>query len=728
MAQSKKTILICCVFILGMSLPDAWARRHRDETERASKPQSVETSTPSADESVRPLPVEDLATWDALLSSQIPAVWLKQAEALRQASRYLSSGEIALTLQALKQIPDDSILNPEARYLKARALMQQEKHAEALQLLQTRFDFESPQDSDEFWLRANLLAETQQIQTLQKSIADIEQRYPQDKNTQIKGHYFLGKGLLKAGFKNEALRQFETVLVVYPGSEYDQRILALLKKDNLSVESILSEALLNQRAEKLLTTGYAHEGRALIEKLASRDPQRYQERLAYAYFCERRYPEAAALYEDILKQGRTQTDRLTLHTRLAQAYARSKKSLKAIEVNREIMKLAPSSAAAKQARGKLGFLYFDAGSYQKAIEEFGVPKSKGKNQSSALQNWYRFWAYFLKKDYPAALQEAKFNLAHPTRDQPSSLWLYWIGRVYEKMDQHAAAKKYDAQLVERDPDGYYGLLARQRLQSSHLAPRTLISPSLVRVTAAKPTQNTLTAEELHRLPELQRALLLYRAGFDARAFSATQDFLKSYRGVVSAPLVRTLQNAGNFHHSFALKGAASSGRVPACDSACAERFAYPFAYEKYVRPFAKSQNVNPTLVQAVMRQESAFKPLVASNAFAYGLMQIIPPTAATVAHDIGYPHFHTEKLKEPKTNLLLGVAYLQQLLAHFSGETVFAIAAYNAGPEAVDRWRKQYPDVSLDVFIELIPYTETRDYVKKVLVNALFYERLYPSF
>jgi soluble lytic murein transglycosylase-like protein len=151
----------------------------------------------------------------------------------------------------------------------------------------------------------------------------------------------------------------------------------------------------------------------------------------------------------------------------------------------------------------------------------------------------------------------------------------------------------------------------------------------------------------------------------------------------------------------------------------------------YVRPFwptilktAERYNVDPHLVAAVIREESRYNPVAISRSGAVGLMQLMPRTARIVADQLGLSNFSTGQLIDPQINILLGTKYLQELQCRFFvGDEINAIASYNAGPGAMKRWKKKYgPIVDEDVYIEKIPYPETREYVKKVLRSYWVYK------
>ena len=133
---------------------------------------------------------------------------------------------------------------------------------------------------------------------------------------------------------------------------------------------------------------------------------------------------------------------------------------------------------------------------------------------------------------------------------------------------------------------------------------------------------------------------------------------------------------------------------------------------------------DPYLVAGVIREESRFDPVALSSAGAFGLMQLMPGTARGAARNAGVPPPDARALANPATNVLLGTVVLSELLRQY-GRVDLAVAAYNAGPAAVNKWLAQRPGLDAAAFVENIPYTETRGYVKTVLESAAIYRWLY---
>ena len=148
----------------------------------------------------------------------------------------------------------------------------------------------------------------------------------------------------------------------------------------------------------------------------------------------------------------------------------------------------------------------------------------------------------------------------------------------------------------------------------------------------------------------------------------------------------------------------------------------PRAYEWLVVPAANRYGLDPNLLLAVMRVESAYQKHIVSYAGAVGLMQIMPRTGQLIAHALGHDDFTPADLLDPRVNLDFAAWYLASLLQRFDGHLPLAIAAYNGGPHNVRRWiQESAPGTPLDVLLERIPFTQTHRYVRKVLVNYQAY-------
>ncbi|HEY1417653.1 MAG TPA: lytic transglycosylase domain-containing protein, partial [Myxococcaceae bacterium] len=198
----------------------------------------------------------------------------------------------------------------------------------------------------------------------------------------------------------------------------------------------------------------------------------------------------------------------------------------------------------------------------------------------------------------------------------------------------------------------------------------------------------LAARRTGQPPEAQRLLV--------EALARTGD-VRSAHGVARLTLRRDL----------------SGPVVPASRDLWA--IAYPDAFRDLVVRYTRGSAVEPELLQALMREESALDPKALSWAGAVGLTQLMLPTAREVARSLRLRAPSAEQLQNPSTNIQLGAAYLARLLQRFDGNVALAVASYNAGEGAVSRWRAARPETELDRWVEEIPLSETRGYVKRVL-------------
>jgi soluble lytic murein transglycosylase len=152
--------------------------------------------------------------------------------------------------------------------------------------------------------------------------------------------------------------------------------------------------------------------------------------------------------------------------------------------------------------------------------------------------------------------------------------------------------------------------------------------------------------------------------------------------------------------------------------------AFPRPHIQAVTEESARQGVDPALIYAVMREESAFDPEAVSPANAYGLMQVISPTARRFGKELGLP-YDRRALTTPRVNIAVGIRVLANYQSYFPGDPLLVIPGYNAGPGKPKRWAKDLPSADFDLWVELIPYRETRRYTKRVLASRGAYAFLY---
>ncbi|MFM5138008.1 transglycosylase SLT domain-containing protein [Aeromonas rivipollensis] len=289
----------------------------------------------------------------------------------------------------------------------------------------------------------------------------------------------------------------------------------------------------------------------------------------------------------------------------------------------------------------------------------------------------------------------------PMALQKEDRWRYWLARSLEVQGRQKPAR--ELYLETANLRGFYGFMAAQRTgvpyriknQSvGHKVPdwRTASSrwPFLVRVRELL-AMNEITAARSEWIHNMDRNPVAQRLEFGHIAL-----------------------NQG--WHELAIL---SSIRAEAWD---AIDLRFPLPLKRTFSQMAQERTMNTSLLYAISRQESALYPLAQSPVGARGLMQLMPATARETAAKLGVPYRNEQQLFDPTMNIRLGSAYLKRLLDVYDGNRILAAAAYNAGPGRVKRWREQSTNKPMDVWVESIPYRETRNYVQNVLSFDLIYQ------
>ena len=282
-------------------------------------------------------------------------------------------------------------------------------------------------------------------------------------------------------------------------------------------------------------------------------------------------------------------------------------------------------------------------------------------------------------------------------------WRYWHGIALQRNNRIPEGASILAELAKER--SYYGFLAADELG----LPYALGSSAFV--------ANEERLTEISARPDLVRARELFLVGLDGRGRSEW-DAVVSYFDTADKMQAAILANRWGWH-SRAIAAAASVGDYD--DLA----LRYPMPYNETFQEYAADASIAPTWAYGVARSESLFMRDVRSSAGAIGLMQLMPATGKKVARRIKLPYSGLDTLTNPDSNIRLGTMYLGDMAKRYGGDRVLATAAYNAGPHRVDAWLPQVGELDARVWIENIPFNETRGYVRRVLAaETIFHWRM----
>ena len=366
-------------------------------------------------------------------------------------------------------------------------------------------------------------------------------------------------------------------------------------------------------------------------------------------------------------------------------------------------------AAAEMLRGKLGARFAE----EDVKYLWGrIAYEAARRLLPEARDWYRLAADTELNDEQLAwkaraamraadwetLRDAIDRMSVAARQDPA--WSYWYGRALAAEGRADGARAYYLRIA--GAPHFYGLLAAEELGYIPAIPEPFHVPGEDEVAAAA------------RVGGLARALELYR--LDLRT-EATREWRFTLRGMSDAQLLAAAELARRAEiFDRAINTASETEHLHNYQL----RFLAP--YREVFSTHARAFDLEEAWVLGLVRQESRFISNARSAAGARGLMQLMPATASWVARQLGLRNYNPSRVAEIPTNIVLGTRYLKFVLDEL-GHPLLASAAYNAGPGRARRWRDERP-LEGAVYAETIPFPETRDYVKRVMSNTMYYSQL----
>lgn len=280
------------------------------------------------------------------------------------------------------------------------------------------------------------------------------------------------------------------------------------------------------------------------------------------------------------------------------------------------------------------------------------------------------------------------------------LWWYWTARVMERTGDDAKARQLFALLARNRH--YYGFLAADRLGAAYAMQHEALGERAEEVRALDAQPGLQAAREFHAIGELEEAR-------------------RQWNFSIARLSPRELEAAAVLAHNWGLTDRAIY-TLSRLDNANDVDLRFPLLYRDIVDASARDYAIDPSWIYGVMRQESAFVVDARSPAGALGLMQLMPHVGRATAKRLRFKLAGEAGLLEVQTNLRLGAAFLKNMLRRYDGHQALATAAYNAGPSRVKAWLPAEGMMEGDIWIETIPFEETRAYVKNVLAFSVVYD------
>jgi soluble lytic murein transglycosylase len=464
----------------------------------------------------------------------------------------------------------------------------------------------------------------------------------------------------------------------------------------------------------------------LVEQAPPEKMLDIQTEFAAALYKARKRDDAQHLFESIVQNQAAGVDSKAQALYFLAEISRDKDDG---EKNRDYVSqlrtLAPDSTWMMDALLSAGNMYMLRRDYELAVPFYAEIYQRQKNgRTSPYTHWKTAWLTYRmgKKDDAKRLFEEQIDLYPASQEVTAAI--YWRGRIAEDEGDKGMARAYYQKLTENYRYYYYANLARERV--AKLGAEAVDPPILDKL--PRPPSPPHDWDPPADNVRAQKAQLLANAALFDFAVAEMQAASPGSPPWEAKSVAEIYSEQGSYIRSIETLKRAAPGyftvEIPQIPRPVWEGL-FPRPFWEELRRDATANQLDPHLVASLIRQESEFNPGAISHANAMGLMQLLPSVGKNLAKEMKIKHFSSDELLLANTNLQLGTRYFKHMVDHYDGQVQYALAAYNAGEDRVDDWRKNgnFPDV--EEFVESIPFTETREYVQAIMRNAMIYKLLY---
>ena len=638
--------------------------------------------------------------------------------ALRGARVAWDAGEHQKALAELEPLRHGPLAD-HVEFLRAGLLQEQGKGDEALEALEAALVVEPPSE-----LAARIYQARSEVHLSQNSLVEAYRaaksawESTRDREFSAAMVVELARAFEERALPGDALRLYREAWQLWPLSDASEQ--AYERSLYLMEATAAPHAPANlhlRRADRLRNAYRCKPALPIYDRVLAEEGQhapihaRAERGRADCLFQRQRYREAAVAYQRV---ARREPKNLDPAIRVARSHARAGDRDRALALLDRLARRSPEAELAR-IRYLMGLLLWQSDTEKATRLVRAVERQRAAPGLARTARWRLAWAQLQGGDHTGAIQRMKRLTRGSKWDIEVQRARYWTA-VALLEGKPEAAEAGLRKLVDEVPLSYYGLQSARRLG---------VEPQLERSFVGERDADS-------RFVRAERARWLIEGAFPEAAGAELESWRRESRlsrsaRMAAAPL---LHEIGNHFRAVRLLidgfgGTFEEGIDPEWRDAWLH--AWPRVYGGSVKAATEEFAFDPALVYAVMREESTYRPAISSPVGARGLMQIIPPTAQRIAGWLGVEDFESDALYSPDTNIRFGTYYLNHLLGRFDGSLTHAVAAYNAGPEAVADWVARDGPQPDDAFVDSVPYGETRRYLRRVLRSYYMYQHLYAA-
>jgi soluble lytic murein transglycosylase len=531
----------------------------------------------------------------------------------------------------------------------------------------------------------------------------------------------LATKLAKAGKSDAATALRMRILTDYTEGRYTEQVYSQLTATTPSPIDALSTEDATRLASSLARSNRYDQALDLLRRIDSRPDASnvalYRSVRLRALFNSRNYTQ-------LLNESRPDQLDAALQLLRARAAWRANRAEEFLAGLKQVEKKFPRSREAVDAKVQRAKYYAtDEVDYAKSTQNLEAAIKAGATGNDGENIWTLGFTYVLWAKYDDALRLFdRYVHEYPDGDYKTNA-LFWTGKIHEKRGSLADRDAAFRQVIAEYPYSYYAYRCREILGEAPLAGSDVVGAG------AFPNIDEELAKISEPRLEAVRELLAVDLTRDATLEMKTLAAAYPDNLGIAFMLADVYAGGGEVFDAMGILQRRFKPFIRHGGTNIPKRLwqiLYPLDYWETIQVEAQKRNLDPYLVASIIRQESGFEPTTVSNAGAVGLMQIMPAEASRIALAAGLAEIDRQRLFDPMTNIAVGAAEYSQKLASMNGNHLLAIAAYNAGEDAVGRWLAQTPiDGDPDIFVDSIPYAETRLYVKSVTRNRFEYRRVY---